>query len=352
MKIFSFFRRTYLFPFKYEVPCFLQFQNKKSLGHFLKFFKRYIYILIKKQNNLELNSINQMHKNILWINMSAKSLGDSLMDLSSRVMLKDKNIDLFTDKKNAHIYLNDSFFDNVYTKVIDIKENKYDLTIIDSYSTRSIKIKSKISYDSAYVGMYGYFNGPEVNRVLFSFHQMNHLLNYKKSEAQINSFAKSSLSISYLDKEIVDNLALEKYITIALGGEWQYRTYNKWLEVVDQLLIEDKELNIILIGSQNANNIATKILSKFPEGNVINFVSKLSFMQTAEVIKRSEILLCCDGGLMHAANAVNVKIIPLFARLTPKMQLTDSVQSFPLFDEIDVNNILVKTIVSKYLEVA
>jgi len=152
-----------------------------------------------------------------------------LMDLSSRVMLKGRNVDLFTDKKNAHIYTDDHIFSNIYTKTEDIDSSEYDLVIIDSYSSRSIDVKSKIAPTTSFIGMFGYYNGPEVNRVLFSFHQMNHLLGYVRSEDEVNASAKASMSISKEDQEVVKQISLpNNYIAIVLGGEWDYRTYNQW----------------------------------------------------------------------------------------------------------------------------
>ena len=94
----------------------------------------------------------------------------------------------------------------ISTLISKIISNDYDLVIIDSYSTRSINIKWQVSPSSSYVGMYGYFNGPEVNRVLFSFHQMNNLLGFNHTESEINKMAKSSMSISTFDKGIVESL--------------------------------------------------------------------------------------------------------------------------------------------------
>jgi len=51
---------------------------------------------------------------------------------------------------------------------------------------------------------------------------------------------------------------------------------------------------------------------------------------------------------MHVANALDTKIISLFAKLNPEMQLTVSCKSFPLFDPINVNNISVEDVVQKY----
>mgnify|MGYP000194462510 CR=1 FL=1 len=351
MKILKF-KKTYQLPFKHHIPNFIKIHLLKTKLYMrvFKFLKRYIYIILKGQVNLEIYKILPEHKKILWINISAPSLGDSLMDLSSRTLLKDRNLDLFTDKKNSTIYENDDYFNNVFTEIKDVKNLDYDLIIIDSFSSRSIKIKSLIAPKVIFVGVYGYFNGPEVNRILYSFHQINQLLGYSISESRINRLAKNSISISKEDQEIVKNIIPKKYVTIAVGGEWQYKIFNKWDKVINQILLSDKDLNIVLVGSQNANNISKELLKKFPNNNILSFTSKLSFNQTAEVIRKSDAFLCCDGGLMHAASALNAKIVPLFARLTAEMLLTSDLKSYTLFDESDVNNIHVSDIVTKYYE--
>jgi len=347
------FSKTYILPFKFGIPNYTQdFLNQTPIfKRWPKFIKRYLYIIFKGQKNLEVFKILPEHKNILWINISAPSLGDSLMDVSSRVMLKGRSVDLFTDKKNAHIYIDDHIFNNIYTKTGDVEKSKYDLVIIDSYSSRSIDVKSKITPNTPFIGMFGYYNGPEVNRVLFSFHQMNHLLGYIESESKINTTAKSSMSINKTDQKVINQINLpEKYIAIVLGGEWNYRTYNKWNKVIEYILAKEKKTNIVFIGSGNAKDIAGNLLSQFSKNNIFNCVAKYSFNQTAQIIKQSQILLCCDGGLMHAANAVNTLIVPLFARLTPQMQLTSAIAAFSLFDKSDVNNISVESILEKYNE--
>ena len=53
---------------------------------------------------------------------------------------------------------------------------------------------------------------------------------------------------------------------------------------------------------------------------------------------------------MHAANSVNTPIVALFARLSPEMQLTEPIKAFSVYDESDVNNILVENVIKKYME--
>jgi len=350
------FEKTYTLPFKFDIPNyakeFLQ-QRSTIIKLWIKFIKRYLFIVFKQQKSLEIINFSSAYQNILWINISAPSLGDSLMDLSSRVLLKDRKIDLFTDKKNAKLYEDDSVFSAIFTNIKEVNKYKYDLVIIDSFSTRSINIKVQIAPMTPFVGMFGYYNGPEVNRVLFSFHQMNNLLGYRKSEIEVNKIAKTSISISTKDQKFVSDAKLPSdYIAIALGGEWDYRTYNNWDKVVEELIRKDSNLHILLIGSENAKDDAKTILGKFSHANVISCVAKFTFNQTAQIIKQAQILLCCDGGLMHSANAVNTTIIPLFARLSEEMQLTENNCSFALFDKTNVNNILFEDILQKYYEAA
>ena len=346
-------KKTHVLPFKFEISNYTQeyLGDNNVLSRYLKYFKRCIFILLLGQKSLEVDCISSNQKNILWINISAPSLGDSLMDLSSRRLIHDKKIDLFTTNKNAELYEDDAYFSNVYVDSNLINSNNYDLVILDSFSTRSLKTKFKIAPKTKFVGMFGFFNGPEVNRVMFSFHRMNQLLGYKKSMNQISRLAKTSMSISIEDKKIINSLELSKnYIAIVVGGEWLYRTYNNWNKVIERLLINDATLNIVLLGSQNGLISSGKLSKEFSNFNVEEYVGKFTFNQTTEIIKRASILLCCDGGLMHAANAVNTPVIPLLARLDESMQLTESIKHYALFDKLDVNNIDFEKICKAYLE--
>ena len=348
------FKKTYVLPFKFPIPSYIDdfLKNTSFLNLWLKYLKRFLYISLKGQKSLEVFHISDNHKNILWINFSAPSLGDSLMDLSSRVLLKNRKVDLLTSSKNAYIFESDEFFSSVFIDKNEVIKKTYDLVIIDSYSTRSIKIKSEVAVSLKYVGMYGYFNGPEVNRVLFSFHRMNHLLGYYKTESQINSLAKCHMTVSKDDKRLVSELKLpDKFIAIVLGGEWEYRAYDNWVKVIEHLLLLDDSMKIVTIGSENAIKINEIILEKFPESNLTSFIAKYTFNQTAQIISKSMLLICCDGGLMHAANSLGVRTLPIFARLNAEMQLTQSSIAYPLSDEFDVNNIPYEEVVMKYCEI-
>jgi hypothetical protein len=104
------FKRTYKLPFKCYIPNYTQdfLADASLLRCRLKYIKRLLFLLIRGQKSLEVDNILSEHQRILWINLSAPSIGDSLMDLSSRILLKNKKIDLFTSKKME-----------IYTKMIN-----------------------------------------------------------------------------------------------------------------------------------------------------------------------------------------------------------------------------------------
>jgi len=344
------FQKTFHLPFKSKIPNYIEthIEQVSLIKRMIKFYRRCLYILLKRQKNLEIFSILPQHKKILWINISAPSLGDSLMDLSSRVMLSDREIDLFTDNKNHHLYLDDKYFNVIYTKTTELKNSNYDLVIIDSYSSRSIKIKAIVAPKTLFVGIYGFFNGPEVNRILFSFHKMNVLLGCHKSENEINRLARNSISISNKDYELVNSIVPSNFIAIVLGGEWQFKIYNHWEKVIEKILIKNKKIKIIFIGSSNAKHISKKILNKYPENRFLDFVERLSFNQSVEVVRRAKVLLCCDGGMMHGANAIGANSVILFARLAPEMLTTISTETYNLYDKKDVNLINYKEVLNKF----
>ena len=179
---------------------------------------------------------------------------------------------------------------------------------------------------------------------------MHMSLDYPMTEEEIIDNTQNSLSISRKDQEIVKNIIPQNYITISLGGEWKYKTYQKWSEVINQLLLDNKNIKIIFVGSKNALRTSKQLLNIFPKDQLLDFTSILSFNQTAEVVRKSEVFLCCDGGLMHAATALNAKIVSLFARLTPEMLLPKNTNLYSLYDQENVNNIRPSKVISKYYE--
>jgi len=347
------YQETYTFKFDEEIPNLITeylpqiYQPKRVF----KFFKRYFLFLYLRQNKYELNSISAEVKKVLWINVSATSLGDTIMDLSSRQMLTGIELDLLTKGHNSELYRHDDFFKSIFTDAKKITK-EYDLIILDSYSSRTLRLKYQVSKTTRFVSMFGFFNGPEINRTLFSFHKMNYLLNNKFDTSYINSNARPFISTKAGPswKEIKKDIACP-YISIVIGGEWRYRTYGYWEEVIKKFSDTFPDIFICLIGSNNGQKLSKQITLNLKGRKIINLVNKTSFIEAAMIASKSKVLLCCDGGLMHAANALGGKSLVLFSRVLPELRLTLSSNAISIYDKEDVSNIKPEAIFSELKEI-
>jgi heptosyltransferase-2 len=344
------FDRTYTTPFKEKIPASVDdfFGRVHLFKRFKRFFSRYLYAEIALRNSQRLEKITSQHQKILWVQWVDSYLGDSLMDLSSRVLLKEKKIDLLTKKNTANIYQNDLIFNQIFVNPNQCDKD-YDLIIIGSYRQRELKILPKHILSIPHVSIYGYYNVDDFNRLYFSFFRVNQLLSYAFNEKFIYDNAYPMLPISNKDRRNVDSYNLPKdFLVIAVGGANIERTFDAWDEVVDGIIDRKLSKNIVLVGANNGKNVGEKIL-KAHSGCVIDKTSCCSFNETTEIIKRASILICCDGGLLHAANSVKTPVIALFYYINPAVRLIQANQSYYLMDLYDINNIQSKDIIKKLI---
>lgn len=341
------FYRTYTTPFKEKIPASVDdfFRRVSLFKRFKRFFGRYLYAEIALRNSQKLEKITSQHQKILWVQWVDSYLGDSLMDLSSRILLKDREIDLLTKEYVLNIYQDDDIFKNIFTSPRQCSSKNYDLIIIDSYRQRSLKIITKYFSTLPHVTLFGYYNVDDFNRLYFSFYRINQLLGNLFDYEHIQKIARPSLTITDSDKLLVNNFHLpDKFITITIGGASKERTFLKWNELVSSLLQQKIVDHIVLIGSIDAYKYADLIAKNHPD-NVINMTGKCSFKQSARIIQKSKALICADGGLLHAANAVNTPVVGLFYYIDPLTRLITSNQSIGLVDKKNINHISIQSVV-------
>lgn len=344
------FYRTYTLPFSEKIPVFLEKFLKKIPLHrrIWRFLGHYLYSEFLLRKSQKVNQITSQHQRILWIQWVDAYLGDSLMDLSSRVLLKNKKIDLLTKSHVAEIYQGDTVFNDIFTNAKQCNAEDYDLLIIGSYRKRELKNLTSELLQLPHTSLYGYYHVQSFNRLYFSYFHINHLLSKPYNFEYIKNTAKPSLPISHNDINIIDKHNLpNNFITIAVGGASKDRTYTSWNKVVKILLTEKIVENIVLVGKDT--NQEVKNIQTINSDRIMNLTNVCSFNQTAEIIKRSKMLLCCDGGLLHAANAVEIPIIGLFYCINPMARLIKKNQSYALFNKDNINNINSYDVVEKVI---
>lgn len=344
------FKKRYTPEFLTQIPHKADFQLKiESFGHMLnenwRLFRRELSLIMSGQKFLERGNISESTRRILWIATSIKNIGDAVMALSGRKLLIDKGyqLDVLLDEKVYPLFADDDWFNHVYTDPVRITAD-YDLVILDSVKSISLKTKKKYFNKVPYCHFRGHFDGVEFNWILYSFHRVNALLNYPYEQKELDLMARPEL------KRIKGGV-VKNQLVIAVGGEDEKRrVYDKWVEVVDKLLIKCPQLTIILAGNANALSDADNISEVFGD-RVINKVNMLSLAETAQLLASSGYFIGCDGGLMHIASAYGLKGVALFGYFEPEYRLPITNSSLTnIFDEETVANIKPELILNKFIK--
>lgn len=284
--------------------------------------------------------IEARHRRILWVNLAAPSLGDSLMDLAARTLLYDKELILLTHRKNAQLYEDDRFFSKVYTSARCVREafhgKPFDLVICDAFSPRVMLKKILAAPHVDFVGLYGFLNGFEVHRTYFAFARMRDLVAVDELESD-DKLQCPTISVPDLLQD-----RPEADVCIAVGGEWFFRTYNNWQAIAGWLI--SRGYSVLLVGSDNGVQEAREIEEQFP--SIRSSVGELSLREVVSEISRSKFFIGADGGLWHIACAIPIPTVALFAdcqmfdedgnRVTRE---TKDMICEALYDDVQVSNI-------------
>ena len=84
---------------------------------------------------------------------------------------------------------------------------------------------------------------------------------------------------------------------------------DKFAELI-QKLIDKKNAKVLLFGGPDENELKAEIVSKVSSSQLLNVETK-NLRQTAAAIKRSDIFVTNDSGLMHIAASLGIKIVPI-----------------------------------------
>jgi hypothetical protein len=273
----------------------------------IRYLKRLLYMKLRGQKPLLLDHIPSDAQRILWINVTAPSLGDALMDTSGRVLLRERQVVLMTDPKNAELFnTEDPFFSEVLRADSDgvrqASKSTFDLIILDSFSPSSLKLKIRAAKKTPFVGLYGFLNGYEVHRIFYSFRRLERLLTLPPD-------AIPRLSVGVANSQI-QHIRIPARIAIAVGGEWSFRTYLNWGPVVSTLL--QMGHSIVLLGSENGRGIADALTRDFGD-SILNLVGKTTLNSAVASLMDCEFFVGADGGLWHVASARGLPSVSLHA---------------------------------------
>ncbi|MBI5472118.1 MAG: lipopolysaccharide heptosyltransferase II [Ignavibacteriae bacterium] len=110
----------------------------------------------------------------------------------------------------------------------------------------------------------------------------------------------------------------ESIIAIAPGSVWATK---RWLPdrfaMLAQKLAADGH-RIVLIGGKADKELAETIGERVDQGKVVDAVGELTLLQSAELIRRSRVLISNDSAPMHLAVAVGTPVVAIFGATVPE----------------------------------
>ena len=252
-----------------------------------------------------------MIKKILFISLS--NIGDAVMTLPTLIYLKkmypSAKFDLICDARSVEIFQSFPSINKIY-----IRDKKGGI----SYQFRFIRKIRQTNYDLA-VDLKTDF--------LLWFLRAKRKIR-KVNNKSLHSVEKHFISICsnlkkipdskiYIPTKLQNNIKKifpsnkGKTIALALGANsnhkvWPTKNYVRLLK-----LLKIKFANIILIGSKNEMDKA-QLFKKLYTKKVYDFCGKLTLLETASVIKKSDFFIGNDSGLGHIASAVNTQSFIIF----------------------------------------
>jgi heptosyltransferase-2 len=290
-------------------------------------------------NMINLNEINKV------LIIQTAFLGDVILTLSIvQVLNKHKpalQIDFLCIPETADILKNNPNINDVilYDKrqhkglsklfrlTGKLKKNNYDLIISPHRSARSALItyftspKYSITFDtSAFASLY---------KIKIPYRKDIHEIQRNLSlleplginETQI---LKPDIYIGQQERKKIDEIfeqnnvkSNDKIISIAPGSVWFTKRFpkEKFLNLIKHL---NQEIKIILIGGKDDIEIGEYLKSNYTDANLINLIGKLGILESAEVIRRSQILVTNDSAPLHIGNSVETDVYAIFGSTIPQ----------------------------------
>lgn len=279
-------------------------------------------------------------KNILIIQTAF--LGDLILTLPAIQVLKENipgcKITLMCIPDVSNLVADNPLIDNliIYDKhnnkslkyffsiLKDIKSKNFDLLISPHRSFRTTflsvlsRIKNRITFDKSDLSfLYNYIVKYEKNK-----HEILRNLDLLKPlDIEVNEIIKPKLFIPESSVKKINELLLlnninGKFICIAPGSVWFTKQFpkEKFVSLINGI---QSSVNIFLIGGNKDIEAGEFIISKSKNKNIINTIGKLSILESAELISRSELLLTNDSAPLHLGNAVDTKVFAIFGSTIP-----------------------------------
>ncbi|HDK35543.1 MAG TPA: glycosyltransferase family 9 protein, partial [Bacteroidetes bacterium] len=211
-------------------------------------------------------------------------------------------------------------------KVQFLKAQKYDLVLLPHRSWRSAilakwaKIPVRIGFNKSWASFlythvipYGE-DVHEVNRNLSLLQPLGIVLNKKSGlHLQINSEDDTRVDAIWQAFHLNSG---QPCVAIAPGSVWVTKRWfpDRFARLIRELTA--KGIQVVLIGGPADLEVGRELQEAVPD-RVVNLIGKLSPRESAEAIRRCDVLVANDSAPVHLASAVGTKVVDIYGPTIP-----------------------------------
>jgi ADP-heptose:LPS heptosyltransferase len=209
-------------------------------------------------------------------------------------------------------------FFNLLRIIKKIRENKYDILVnLHRFASSGI-----ITFFSAAKQKRGFDSNP------FSFCytlKIKHELGKGKHEVERNlelirdltklHFTRPRLYPASGDFKAVERFKTKSYICIAPASVWFTKQFpkEKWIEYITSV----KGKTVYLLGGPEDQQVCESIRAASADKEVVNLSGKLSFLESAALIKDAQMNYVNDSAPLHIASSMNAPVTAMFCSTIP-----------------------------------
>jgi lipopolysaccharide heptosyltransferase II len=238
-------------------------------------------------------------------------------------LLRKGNETLFTNHPFLHKVLvwdkRSAKQKNLFKIIAEIRQAKYDMVI----NLHRFASSGMVTWLSGSPRKFGFDKNP------FSFcytTKVKHEIGNNKHEVERNleliaSITDTERALPHLypqqsDYESVAQYKTGQYLCIAPSSVWFTKQLpeQKWIEFLDRI---EGKYKVYLIGAGSDSELCDRIINATRNKNVNNLAGKLSFLQSAALMKDAVMNYVNDSAPMHIASAVNAPVTAVFCSTIP-----------------------------------
>lgn len=131
-----------------------------------------------------------------------------------------------------------------------------------------------------------------------------------------DAIIKPKLYPSEMDYKNVEAYKQNPYITISPASVWFTKQYPslQWISFIDKI---PSQMKIYLCGGPGDNDLCEEIVRLCKHPSIVNLSGKLSFLQSAALMKDAVMNYVNDSAPLHFASAMNAPVAAVFCSTIP-----------------------------------